>query len=153
VKRLATFIHLDDEKVAEMYLSGSSLQEIADAMGVSYGTSRRAVLGCGLVLRPKGSVAGGGRWNNKGYWRVLLAPDDPMVVMGAADRLVLEHRLVMARHLGRPLTPSEQVHHINGDRRDNRIENLQLRSTAHGSGVRLECRSCGSQDITALPLP
>src|SRR3954470_5844448 len=61
--------------------------------------------------------------DSAGYWR-LRKPEHPN-----ADKTgyVLEHRYVMAESLDRALLPTETVHHINGDRGDNRIENLQLR--------------------------
>ena len=48
-----------------------------------------------------------------------------------------EHRLVVARALGRPLTRDESVHHLNGDRGDCRLENLELWSRYQPSGQRV----------------
>lgn len=90
---------------------------------------------------------GGRTKTSGGYVLVLLDVGDPMFSMATSIGYVLEHRLIMARSLGRPLTKKETVHHINGIKSDNRIENLQLRRSRHGNGVVLECRECGSRDI------
>ena len=54
------------------------------------------------------------------------------------NKAVLEHRLVMESKMDRELFKDEVVHHINGVRSDNRIENLELWIISHPPGQRVE---------------
>lgn len=61
----------------------------------------------------------------------------------------LQHRSVMEEHLGRPLRSSETVHHRNGIRHDNRIENLELWSSRHPYGQRVTDLLAWAEEILA----
>jgi hypothetical protein len=85
---------------------------------------------------PLRTVTGQGSISH-GYWWVGV-PAHERHLVPAGRRADFEHRLVMARLLGRPLTADEVVHHRNGDRLDNAPGNLELWSTAQPKGQRVE---------------
>lgn len=65
----------------------------------------------------------GGYTIDKSGYKLIYAPWHPNARYG---RYILEHRLVMEKHLGRLLLRTEVVHHKNGNKLDNRLENLEL---------------------------
>jgi len=72
----------------------------------------------------------GGKWSDKrGYTWVIIRPGDFYYGMAEKRGYILEHRLVMAKSLNRCLLPWEVVHHKNGKKGDNGLENLELLPT------------------------
>ncbi len=86
---------------------------------------------------------GGKSKASHGYMMIYLYSDDPFFSMADKKHLVYEHRLVMAKSLGRCLDKAEIVHHKNGIRTDNKIENLELYS---GGGNHSSMHNQGYQD-------
>lgn len=75
---------------------------------------------------------GEGTINEQGYY-LLRMPNHPNANVNG---YLHEHRFVYSQFLGRPLLPGENIHHRNGNRADNRLENLELWVTIQPSGQR-----------------
>ena len=99
------------------------------------GRRRRRVLGGPNALR---AARGAGSRTRHGY-RVITVN----------GRQVLEHRYVMEQHLGRPLRKGETVHHRDGNRSRNTIDNLELWTGAQPSGQRAADLLAWAEEIVA----
>jgi hypothetical protein len=96
-----------------------------------------------LTGRKHPSWGGGRKLDKKGYVHILLSKDSPFYCMAEKKQgYVLEHRLVIAEKLGRPLLPSEKVHHLNGIKDDNRPTNLKLVSPLDHNIYTELCKQC-----------
>jgi hypothetical protein len=84
------------------------------------------------------------RDGGNGYLIIKVPPGTP----GAKKRgtrspnWMWHHRYVIQQAIGRTLEPSENVHHINGQRGDNRLENLELWNQAQPTGIRASDYHC-----------
>lgn len=143
-----------EETVCAAYLTGESCNALAEAFETSSESIRRVLRRSGVTIRdrnaptPRKLFKGGRIKDQHGYVCVLIYPDEPFYAdlngrggggsRTTGSKYVPEHRLVMSRALGRPVRGSETVHHKNGARDDNRIENLELWAGAHSYGQRAE---------------
>jgi hypothetical protein len=96
---------------------------------------RGRVKSCGCHGRKKDGWEGGGWAKDANGYILILSKAHPY---SNSKGYVHEHRLAMERHLGRYLDSNEIVHHKNGVRDDNRIENLELWIKGHLPGQRVE---------------
>lgn len=122
---------IDYGLVRQLYEQGLTSQEIAETLGEKRGTIANCVKKMGIVRSLSESfklAKEKGRWNSS-YWKegrakkgkyiqVRLQPDDFFYPMAGVKGYVLEHRLVVAKALGRCLHSWEIVHHKKGFRKD-----------------------------------
>lgn len=94
----------------------------------------------------------GGRFNQDGYVKILF-PEHPRV-QNKSNNYIFEHILVMEEKLGRFLFDGETIHHLNGVRDDNRIENLELWAfRQQPSGQRVEDLADWAEEILSRYRP
>lgn len=141
--------HLND-KILELHSMNLSQKKIGIEVGISQCVVSRVLRQ--LNLKPNNPLSSkkgidsnlwrGGRVTTVNGYVMILSNEFPS--MRTKTGYILEHRLNMAKYLGRSLEKWESVHHVDGNRSNNDISNLQLRIGQHGNGVVYCCSKCGS---------
>jgi transposase len=147
------FTQNETDDIIKRYNQGESQSSIAKSFNAHQTTISGHLANHGIKSRRK--IARGrnhGMWKNgiitvSGYHYVRYLENDRFKSMVQRSGYVAEHRIVMAKKLGRPLLPHETVHHIDGDKLNNDPENLELHQTRHGNGFVCRCADCGSTNI------
>lgn len=138
-------------KKRSRYFTWTPCPKCGNCRWIQRGNEDRSKLcrGCYLKERKLNPLKGekhwawkGGKWKHRGYTLIKLPPDSEYFGMAAKNGTVPEHRLMMAKNIGRLLLKSEEVHHIDGDRSNNEIGNLELISPANHTLYKRICSRC-----------
>lgn len=139
------------------YEGGLSQADIAEKMGVGQVQISRIlrrnnvhIRGGSMVGKDNPNWKGGKTITDQGY--ILVNPLGRFPTMQNRMGYIPEHRFVMAQYMERPLYDWETVHHIDGNKQNNKLENLQLRIGKHGKHEAYVCTDCGSTRIEPTKL-